>query len=269
MKPIRSIFVLMLICLFGSTFNQRIDQKMNQQINRFNRNSESNETSKLQENESQKDVNSNEASDRSSEESLIKLSRDLSRVGAEASKETESLDELSDELDESDKESHRNEKLFDQKLESKEQNKSSSKEILSEDQKSIDNHQETKCENYNFDCDGCLNQENCVYCWLEHECVKQNHVAEYSPPDEKSKKSNKTDHKKTDNQMHQSIGSISKNQTNEFLTETEARRLNRNKILIQQIGTLSKHTCSKRNTLSNISASSCSGKFIFFRIIKF
>lgn len=95
-----------------------------------------------------------------------------------------------------------------------------------------------QCEEFDYDCAGCLSQENCVYCWFEQKCVIQHHFdrSDYV------QKSNQKANQKTPSGI---------------LNEREASILNNNTILIKPMSTVSKDTCPKRNTLSNISASSC------------
>ena len=83
------------------------------------------------------------------------------------------------------------------------------------------------------------------YCWFENECVKQHHFDK----DDSEIAKNQKDYQK-DNQNNSNPKGI--------LTEEEAKKRNNNTIFVRRMATITKHTCSKHNTLSNISASSCS-----------
>lgn len=106
----------------------------------------------------------------------------------------------------------------------------------------------SKCEDYNYNCELCLSQEGCVFCWYENECVRQHHLdnQDYDTnTDSNQNNANKND-ENNDNQ-----------QTPRIRTEDDARIHFNNTMLIQPLGVVAKNTCSKRNSLSNISASSC------------
>lgn len=141
---------------------------------------------------------------------------------------------------------------------SKESSKNSSKEPSEESSanpETIDgrNGGKPECEDYHFDCVGCLSQKNCVFCWYEKQCVKRRH-ADYSV------ESDANGHQKgnpEDNHHPQTPrGMLNESELN-ALSERDAARLNNNSMLIKPLGTVPKNTCPVRNTLSNISASSC------------
>lgn len=103
------------------------------------------------------------------------------------------------------------------------------------------------CEDYHFDCAGCLSQGNCVFCWYEKQCVKRRHFddANYSAASESGN---------PNHQRSTPRGMLNESALN-ALSERDA--MNGNNMLIKPLGTVPKNTCPVRNTLSNISASSC------------
>lgn len=115
-----------------------------------------------------------------------------------------------------------------------------------------------KCEEYHHDCAGCLSQENCVFCWYEKQCVRQRRfdAADYVAANGGGKKRPNSDPRH--NHRHSTPrGLLSETGELNALSEAEAARLNNNTILIRPLGIVPKNTCPQRNTLSNISASSC------------
>ena len=105
-----------------------------------------------------------------------------------------------------------------------------------------------KCEDHP-DCAGCLSQANCVFCWYERQCVRHR-------PDYATENGGRERPKGDPNDNHHH--STPRGTTSELgaLSERQAARLNNNTILIEPLG-ISRNTCSQRNTLSNVSASSC------------
>lgn len=128
---------------------------------------------------------------------------------------------------------------------SKESPKESAKESeeLSEKSEAIDRKStETKCEDHHHDCAGCLSQENCVFCWYEKQCVRQH----------------RTDYESDGKDNHPGLTPRGMSEAElSALSEQQAARLNNNRIVIKPLGTVPKNTCPVRNTLGNISASSC------------
>ena len=127
----------------------------------------------------------------------------------------------------------------------------------------INDRQENKCEKYHFDCEGCLGQKNCVYCWMENACVRQQHQTGHSSIHVASNQQDrKNDSRQKSDQNDNHV---------EILTERPAIRLTNSTILVQQFGTVRKDTCPQLSTLGNISASSCTGMYrlIYFGFVKY